>query len=284
MRVYSIASLALLAACSTVPSLHQRLSQAESLAARRDWHRVVLPGSDFDLMAFLPARTERTAELTVYLEGDGLAWLSPNLPSPDPTPVVPVALTLALAQPSAGVAYLARPCQYVGAIGPKCQMTYWTDGRFAPSVVASVDAAISTLMERFGASRLTLVGYSGGGAVAALVAARRSDVSQLITVAGNLDTHAWTRAHGVPALTRSLNPANLSAELSRIPQVHLVGTNDRTVPPSVAQSYRQRFAPTQAPTIVEFNGYTHACCWLENWPEIWRTATRQVSPLPNGPQ
>ena len=54
-------------------------------------------------------------------------------------------------------------------------------------VVRVSKQAIDTLKQQFQSEEIVLVGYSGGGAIAALVAARRADVADLISVAGNLD-------------------------------------------------------------------------------------------------
>jgi hypothetical protein len=66
------------------------------------------------------------------------------------------------------------------------------------SVISASNQAVDALKQRYGAQEIVLVGYSGGGAVAALVAARRTDVVRLVTVAGNLDHLAWTHLHSVP--------------------------------------------------------------------------------------
>ena len=87
-------------------------------------------------------------------------------------------------------------------------MRYWTTHRFAPEVIRASDLALDRLKTLFGAQRLVLVGYSGGAAVALLVAARRHDMGQIITVAGNLDHQAWTHYHHVQALSGSLNPVD----------------------------------------------------------------------------
>ena len=50
--------------------------------------------------------------LTVFIEGDGRAWLSKYRLSEDPTPLHPVGLELAAADHSVNVVYMARPCQY----------------------------------------------------------------------------------------------------------------------------------------------------------------------------
>lgn len=93
-------------------------------------------------------------------------------------------LKLAALDASPNVVYLARPCQYVWS--PLCSDIYWTDRRFAVEVVEAMSAAIDRLI--LPGQKLHLVGYSGSGAVAVLVAARRPDVVSLRTIAGNLDT------------------------------------------------------------------------------------------------
>jgi dienelactone hydrolase len=208
--------------------------------------------------------------LTVYIEGDGLAWLGPSEPSADPTPVDPLALRLALAHADGTAVYLARACQYVGARSPGCSRRFWTTARFAPELVQASDRAIDVLMHRAGAERLVLVGYSGGGAVAALVAARRHDVALLVTVAGNLDPGAWAEHHRVQALEGSLDPTAEIAALRRVRQVHLVGGRDAVVPPDLVQGFAERFPLAQRPRVEVEPDADHACCWAERWPEISR--------------
>jgi hypothetical protein len=55
--------------------------------------------------------------------------------------------------------------------------------------------------------------------VAALVAARRTDVDRLVTVAGNLDPTAWAVYQHIQPLTGSLNPADEVDALSRTGRV-----------------------------------------------------------------
>ncbi len=180
-----------------MPAPEERVAGAEQLAAQRGWQASVVAAGQFSLMAYLPRTINPSPTLTVYIEGDGLAWIGGSRPSDDPTPANPLALRLALAQPAGNAAYLARPCQYAGRRDSACTDSYWTDRRFSREVVESTSIAIDALMLRFGADRLTLVGYSGGGAIAALVAAQRPDVVLLITVAGNLDHDNWTKHHNV---------------------------------------------------------------------------------------
>jgi hypothetical protein len=245
-----------------------RWQHADQLAEQAGWEKLLIPTDKFILSAYVPKSKATTEILTVYIEGDGLAWLSSSLPSDDPTPRNPVGLELALRHPQGLAAYLARPCQYVED-SKNCRQTYWTGGRFAPEVIEASNQAISILKKRVGADKLVLVGYSGGGAVAALVAARRKDIVQLVTVAGNLDHRAWTSMHHVPALEESLNPADEWQALQQIPQKHFVGAKDEVVSLDVAKSYASRFPLDQRPEIITIPDFNHACCWVEKWNSIW---------------
>lgn len=258
--------------CINVPAPQQRLKLADQLAHARGWQRQEIDVPPFILTAYLPASSaaEVTTDdgiLTIYIEGDGLAWISRAHVSDDPTPVDPIGLKLALRHPASRVAYLARPCQYAPAgSAPGCSPKVWTTGRFSPEVIAASDAAITGLKQQTGASALRLIGYSGGGAVAALVAARRTDVCQLITVAGNLDHVLWTATRRISPLVDSLNPADAWASLKDIPQAHLVGEDDHVVGEKMVQSYQEHF-PAESPIkTLRFPGYTHQCCWADNWP------------------
>lgn len=249
-----------------------RRQQATALAAQSGWEALQLPAGEFVLAAFVPRQLHPAATLTVYIEGDGLAWLSRSQVSADPTPMQPVALELAMRQPGGAAAYLARPCQYVqGPDARNCATAWWTDRRFAPEVVTASSLAIDQLKLRFSAQRLVLVGYSGGGAIAALVAAQRHDVALLVTVAGNLDTQAWTALNRITPLSGSLNPADAWAALSGVPQLHLVGEHDRDVAPAVARAYQARFPPDRRPALRIVAGFDHHCCWVQQWPELYPT-------------
>lgn len=259
-----------LSACVSLPSPAERRITADALASRQGWQPVLLPTGRFDLIAYLPISLRPADHLTVYIEGDGLAWVSETQPSLDPTPLDPLALRLALAQPEGNAAYLARPCQYADAEPSACSRRYWTEMRFAPEVIEASDRAIDALKQKFGARRLTLVGYSGGAAVALLVAARRHDVTALVTVAGNLDHRAWTQYHSLPPLTGSLNPADAGEDLSHVRQRHLAGGKDTTVPPGLIESFAHRFPAEMQPAVHLEPTFDHHCCWAENWQRLWR--------------
>lgn len=266
--------MALLPACSNVPTPAARSQQALELAQQAHWQPLLLETTAFRLQAFRPVRWQADDVLTVYIEGDGLAWRTSSQPSADPTPVKPLALHLALAQPEGNAAYLARPCQYL-ADQPNCQRRYWTDARFAQEVVAAMDQAVEQLKGQARANELVLVGYSGGAAVALLLATRRDDVRQVVTVAGNLDHAAWTVHHKVSPLQRSLNPAAQRQALAGLEQVHLVGELDRITPPSLARQFIASYPPTAPLHLRVIPGYDHACCWAQGWQGLWREVSRE---------
>lgn len=274
MKPFFVVLTLLLSACATIPAPGERRAMADALAAQHEWRGTSLPGGPFSLMAYLPAKPIAADTLSVYIEGDGFAWISRSQPSIDPTPRNPLALRLAMAQPVGNAAYLARPCQYVDAEVSGCPSRYWTESRFAPEVVAATNRAIDVLKQRFHARRLTLVGYSGGGAVALLVAARRSDVDRVVTVAGNLDTQAWTTYHRVQPLKGSLNPADTIESLQRISQWHLVGGKDDVVPPGLAEAFARKFPVESKPAILIEPDFDHHCCWVDQWPVLWRDILR----------
>jgi dienelactone hydrolase len=124
------------------------------------------------------------------------------------------------------------------------------------------------LKEESGARRLVLVGYSGGGAIAVLLAARRSDVSEIITVAADLDLDYWIHRDSLSPLTGSLDPANVAVQVQKIPQVHFTGSGDRVVGTDVARAYLSHLPPGAPVRLIEVPGFTHDCCWARDWPSL----------------
>ena len=142
--------------------------------------------------------------------------------------------------------------------------------RYAEPVIAATNQAIDRLLATSGARGVWLYGHSGGGAVALLVAARRDDVLGVVTVSGMLDTLAWTRMNGMPPLALSLNPADATARLERVPQLHFVGAEDEVVPEAVARAYAAHFPAGHAPQVRVVPSQDHQSHWAEAWPELLR--------------
>jgi hypothetical protein len=256
--------LFLLGACASP------LERARALAAPRAMAAAAVDGGPFTLMTFAPRAFVAGQPLTVYVEGDGYAFIHADRLSDDPTPRRPTALELAVRDPSPNVVYVARPCQYVeGAARRNCHPLYWSIGRFAEPVIDATARVIDHYRTASGAAAVRLVGYSGGGAVVALLAARRPDlVERLVTVAGVLDAAAWAGLDGSTPLSASLDPADFVSRLTGIRQTHFVGAEDKVVPEAVARAFAARFPAGAQPRVLVVHGQEHICCWAEKWFEL----------------
>jgi pimeloyl-ACP methyl ester carboxylesterase len=206
-----------------------------------------------------------TKTVHVYLEGDGPDWLSPYHPPPDPTPRRPVALQLAEADPAEQVIYLGRPCQYLSATAlANCSPDYWLARRFAPEVIAAYDELVTALRRQHAAANVVLIGYSGGGVIAALLAARRADIAALVTIAAPLALTEWLSSNGFTPLTGSLDPS-ASSPITRWPKgIHLAGGRDEVVRPRVVEA----FARQTGGRFRLLQGADHDCCWRTHWPDL----------------
>ncbi|MDB6090514.1 MAG: hypothetical protein JWN85_3298 [Gammaproteobacteria bacterium] len=260
------------------------VKRVEALARRGGLEFLVLPGVGFQHRAFAALRGDDL--LVVFIDGDGSPWVDHGRRvASDPTPRAPLALELAI-RTSESVLYVGRPC-YLGLVRDGCAEEVWTSERYSAAVVASMVAATTTYVAAHNFQRVLIVGYSGGGALAVLVASQwpapldvaasgstgglrstpgardRPPLAGVVTIAGNLDPDAWTRLHNYLPLTGSLNPALAPALPTSLREWHLVGDRDSNVPSSAAQQYLQRLPPDR---IWRYASFDHACCWVREWP------------------
>lgn len=242
-----------LSACA---SLGARQETADSIASAAGLTPTLVKAGSFQLKSY--QRIADRGEVHVYIEGDGLAWLSRTRPSPNPTPTNPVALRLAAQDGARNVVYLARPCQYVPL--KHCAPDYWRQKRYAPEVVAGYMQALDAL----GFENMHLIGYSGGGGIAALLAEGRTDVRSLRTVAGNVDTEAFSALHRVSPMQGSLNPAADASRLSALPQMHFIGGADEVVPAALFTRYQAQVG-ARCSTLHTVPQASHEDGWAERW-------------------
>lgn len=246
--------------------LQTRRDNAERIAQHGNLQPQVIDGGTFRLLAYSRMQ-EPTAPLHIYIEGDGFAWVSRSQRSVDPTPYNPLALKLAAQDDAPNVLYLARPCQYLGvADNPPCRAELWSNERFSAAVIAATDRAITQIV--IPGQKIELIGYSGGAAVALLVAARRHDVISIRTVAGNLDTDAFTTLHGVSPLDGSLNPRDVAGELATIPQRHFVGGDDEVITPQIGESWLQAMGDRRCAALELVPHASHGDGWEQRWREL----------------
>ncbi|ABK45638.1 conserved hypothetical protein [Magnetococcus marinus MC-1] len=251
-------------------STQERLQQVDNQAEQVGLHRAWVDGGSFDIWT-ASRLTQPEQPITVYIEGDGFAWVTRYRPSDDPTPHLPIAWQLAREDPAPNLLYLARPCQYSMAVQGKargCRVPIWTHQRFSAEVLETMQSALLELLSRAHAesASLNLVGFSGGAAIAALLAeSGRFNVRSLQTVSANLDHRALTRWHGVSEMQGSLNPMDGVAALRNIPQRHLVGAEDTITPPKLVAQVVQRIG--HCATLSIYPDLTHGDT---RWGAVWK--------------
>lgn len=180
--------------------------------------------------------------INVYFEGDGLAWLSRSTISDNPTPINPIGFKLMSKDQTDCSIYIARACQYVDDLA--CSKKDWTSHRFSQNIIDATNEAIEIIKQHHNNKTFSMIGFSGGGAIATLLSAKRGDVIQLTTFAGNLDTQKLAQIHNITPLNDSLNPADFSSNLQKIPQIHYVGKYDKVIPIEIFESYKSKFKDT----------------------------------------
>jgi len=239
-----------------------------AMDARSQWSRLDSP----DPLPAVGWARGQSDIIHIYIEGDGVAYSTPTSPSPDPTPITPTALLLAEQDNAPAVAYLGRPCQYVD--GETCTNDYWTTARFSLPVLSTMNALTDAAKHAANARKVVLIGFSGGGAVAALLASQRTDVVGLITVCGNLDHDEWTRMHDLTPLHGSLNPSDYAQQLSSIPQVHFLGGDDTIITRRIIDSYAAHLSPSANVQVHTIPELSHGGLgWIEAWPDLLVEAT-----------
>ncbi len=190
--------------------------------------------------------------LWVVIEGDGYAWMSPHKPSVDPTPRRPLGWKFAQSIRQDSILYLTRPCQYLDKEERQtCINTDWTNGRFASKWVDLLNHSIDIIKKQMPDKNIILVGYSGGGTMATLMATRRNDVSLLITIASPLDTDAWAKYHHVSLLDASLNPKAFQTTLETLKQIHIVGKYDDVVPKFLVYDFLSAYSSQKSVHVIE---------------------------------
>jgi len=253
--------LLLLTGCQT--TLQQRLNTADSIAKKGGFSKEIVRGGEFWITTYQKIK-DFALPFVIYIEGDGLAFVENRTKvSKNPTPIDPTAFRLATLDPRPNVVYLSRPCQYTDMEkNPACTSSYWTDKRMSEDVVASMNEAINDITHN---SRvLNLVGFSGGGGIVVLIAARNNNVKSIITIAGNLNHIAFNELHNTKAMVNSLNPIDYVEKLRNIPQLHVSGSKDDIIPPSIANEFVKKSASRCVHQKI-IPDATHKKTWTKVW-------------------
>lgn len=260
-RLIVILCLTVLSGCAN------HLEKLSASVKGKDIH--VVEHNGLPVLIASPAQSTGVRHMRVFIEGDGRAWITRSSPSLDPTPTQSFLVGLSQQEPAS--AYMARPCQYVAS--EKCSIPYWTSHRFSREVLSAMSAALDTLRQRYGTESFELVGYSGGGAMALLLAGSRSDVTSVQTMAGNLAPTYWTQSRNLTPMAGSLDPQSMRDQLRNIPQRHFYGVSDQVVPPGIARHYSDSIGSSACIDLVAVEA-THS----SGWPSIW--SQNRGRPLP----
>lgn len=204
--------------------------------------------------------------LRVYIEGDGYAWVSRRRPSRDPTPRNLMLASLMRRDHFPDRAYIARPCQFVWS--ENCSIPVWTSLRYSQPMVDTLDEALDQLKAKGPYRDIELIGFSGGGTLALLMAASRDDVTSVRTVAGNLDPVFVNQFHKVSPMPDSLDPVDFSDKLASIPQLHFIGGKDAVITPAVYEHYQSFFDNLYCISHHVEPAAGHNTGWEQSWPEL----------------
>lgn len=240
--LYVFYCLFLTGCINSIPTPNERkVSTLALVESKKDMFQKEIRTSTFNLFSLQKTSTScENNTINIYIEGDGLSWISRNQISSNPTPINPIALKLMISDTKSNCnIYIARPCQYLNS--NICEEKYWTSHRFNTKIIESYNEALDIIKNDNKNSNFNLIGYSGGATIALLIASNRHDINSITTVAGNLDTDAWTKMHNISKLDGSLNPADFSKKLETIKQHHLIGIDDSIIPKEVYQSYIIKF-------------------------------------------
>jgi len=259
-------TVALLAGCTALPHGQDPRDGAAGIAAAAGLLAAREQAGPFDLLTYRRGLDAGNAPVSIYIEGDGRAWRG-RRPPRDPTPYTPTGLRLAAADPGPAVLWIARPCMYLDdPQRMRCERQWWTSHRYASEVVIALDALIDRVVGR--ERGVVLIGHSGGGVLATLLAARRTDVRGLITVCSPLDLEHWVRHHEVTPLYGSLDPMAVASLLGDVPQHHFAGSRDPVVPPEIVQRFVRALPQPNRARLEIAPRDDHDCCWVERWREL----------------
>jgi hypothetical protein len=273
LKHYLALLLILLLSSGCVSKLSPKVRQhtADTVAQSGNLVQQKIATDDFLLTTY--QRFDSTADnkqMVVYIEGDGMAWISRDQLSSNPTPVQPVALKLASIDTNTNVLYIARPCQYLWPQKMnRCSSRYWSDKRGSEEVISSINQAISIVKQKQNISSIRLIGYSGGGGIAALIADKRADVSEFVSVSGNLNYKLFTRTHNLSPMNGSIDPITVANQIDSISQIHYVGADDKIIPKQIALSFSDK--------VKVINDVSHDN-WPDKWAQILRTINHDLSP------
>ena len=251
----------LLSGCKTITYGHEPGTIGELYGFKK----VLVKGGDFWITTYQKIENPHKP-FVFYIEGDGAAFDGKYRVSRNPTPRRQMFINLAAMDDRPNVVYVARPCQYTPMeLNPRCTMQYWTNKRMSNDVVESLNDVVNSINN---SHKFSLIGYSGGGGIAILIATRNYMVKDIITIAGNLDHVAFTTLHNVKPMIGSLSPIDYAQQVKNIPQLHISGGKDDIIPPFIADKFVQK-ASSRCVKQKIYEDISHRHGWKRIWEYVY---------------
>lgn len=245
------------AGCASPAQKYDRAAQSANISEH------TVQGARFHHKIYRNNRALRGGALHVFIEGDTSVNQALRSRPPDPTPRHLLMLHL-MQEDKAQAILLGRPCYHGTFTMDSCEIRHIGPERYSAETIESMTTALQNELDHSGARQVIFFGYSGGGTVAMLMAARYPGTAAIVTLGGNLDNAALVAHHNSPPLSGSLDPAHLPPFPRSVVQLHFFGASDMNVPAYLAQKTLTR----QNVHSVIFPGIDHECCWQDVWPEI----------------
>ncbi|NOQ77433.1 MAG: hypothetical protein GQ475_06555, partial [Methylococcaceae bacterium] len=123
----------------------------------------------FQHQIYLANHLKKKGVLHVYIDGDGTPWERKRWIADDPTARNSLILRL-MKQDKESSILLGRPCYYGLSDTSECDNKFWTSHRYSKQVVDSMAQALNSWLDQYDYKEIILIGYSGGGAIAILMA------------------------------------------------------------------------------------------------------------------
>lgn len=234
------------------------------------WQHSIISGANFDHAVITAHTAQNSQPLHIYIHGDGRPFLTPTTVAANPSGHRPYVLKLMRQDPQPNV-MLGRPCYFQQPLPHECTPWLWTQARYSAEVIQSMVRATNSLANQ---RDVVLIGFSGGGTIAMLMAPAIQNLVGIITIAANLDIDEWADTLGYTPMTDSLNPMDHLWVTNHIPQLHFFGDQDKVVPRSMAEHIAGPISPAN---IRIMQGYTHSCCWHDNWPDLLNAAIAHLT-------
>ncbi|MGH1485281.1 MAG: hypothetical protein ACRBCI_03605 [Cellvibrionaceae bacterium] len=246
--------------------------QQQALAS--DLNQLILTTNKINLIAYDNDSTSKQERVYVYLEGDGSPWEKGYWPASDPNTKRSIVLPL-LKQLEYPSLYIARPCYGWGKMPANCTTELWTSARYSQDIVNILNEGLNQYkLLNDNIKEYVIIGHSGGGTLASLLASTRSDIVAIVTLAANLDHNAWTQHFGYLPLERSLNPIKYFPLPEKIIRWHLIAGKDKVIPESIL---KRTVKTDRGSKQLYYSEFDHRCCWQTIWKGVTTALEKELT-------